>query len=83
MVSGFGVHVRSLRKEAVFFFCTLSTYVQFMAFATRAVHVTPGRARLCCSLLYGSLVLCYLALPFIDGTHMDGNVINVQLQLGF
>ncbi|CAE7946476.1 unnamed protein product, partial [Symbiodinium sp. KB8] len=66
-------------QEAIFFMLTFILYLQFMPIATRCVPVTTQRVDWCLSLMYGLILVGYLALPSIDGAHMDGNVINVQL----
>jgi len=66
-------------QESVLFLATFILYLPFMAIATRSVHVTTQRVDGCCSLMYGLLMVAYLAVPSIDGVHMDGGVINVQL----
>ncbi|CAE7666997.1 unnamed protein product [Symbiodinium sp. CCMP2592] len=75
----FYVHSHPTLAEGSVFAAVSCTYVLFLATATRAVDLTAERVRACCSFFYCSMMVCFLAVPFARGLHLDINVMVVQL----
>ena len=75
----FYVHSHPTLPEGIVFVAVSCMYMLFLGTATRAVDLTAERVRACCSFFYCGMMVCFLAVPFAQGLHLDINVMLVQL----